>query len=668
MLSKKILKNVKNLAFCQNLCMIGVLKGLNMVKDTYGTQVKFLGGNNENRIGANSILIEHSEQGKKTTRVMIDSGSLFAPDYSEYAAVFADMSSYFENPYHPCEYPVDALFITHCHEDHIGALAYFAVAKYKLPKIYTSEYTKDMILSQMKKLNVPQEFIPEIEIVSQGQTVDASDNTHVSPFSVSHSTHSALGFHIHTTTDGQINAGLLCTGDYHLDKVPFGKCFEEESFAKFISDKPVTHILTDSTSATMDESQTVTCEQAVDNVVRELEKHPEKQVFAPVISRSVQNLAIHLKAAYRLGRHVLIISPALRDSYNILRKRLKDNDPELLKMFGVKEGEEFDIDSFVHTANNNADIQNLTNKYSYGKRYFIHSGAMGEETSLLAVLAGQNKVTYDEKGKVKGKGLSGHPVLTVDTNSVFIISQRAIPGISDVSLPIYLNKLQAIGATVIKNGDTPDQKFQRSGHANKAEVQKLYDLTVQHCANAKQIQDGTQKVTVVAIHGSVEQLEAQNQIFENKHVQTMLCRNTDILRITNGNTKQILGLSFENQSWIGIEKHSMSGYGVDDVFSFDVCDKNFIKIKNLFTVINISTSANPHAHKENSYRVAKALETALKLEEEGTFMSNIQIRNQVRGDKRGRVVEEYSYEDLEELRNTHSKPRKKNYRRGYDGR
>ena len=93
-----------------------------------------------------------------------------------------------------------------------------------------------------------------------------------------------------------------------------------------------------------------------------------------------------------------------------------------------------------------------------------------------------------------------------------------------------------------------------------------------------------------------------------------------------------------------------------------------LKIDNLCTVINISTSANPHAHKENSYRVAKALETALKLEEEGTFMSNIQIRNQVRGDKRGRVVEEYSYEDLEELRNTHSKSRKKNYRRGYDGR
>ena len=640
-----------------------------MVKDIYGTQVKFLGGNNENRIGANSILIEHSEQGKQTTRVMIDSGSLFAPDYSNYAAVFADMSSYFENPYHPCESPVDALFITHCHEDHIGALAYFAVAKYKLPKIYTSEYTKDMILSQMKKLNVPQEFIPEIEVVSQGQTIDVSDNTHVSPFNVSHSTHSAFGFHVHTTTDGQTNAGLLCTGDYHLDKVPLGKGFEEESFAEFISDKPVTYILTDSTSATMDESQTVTFDQAVDNAVRELNKHPKKQVFAPVISRSVQNLAIHLKTAYKLGRHVLIVSPALRDSYNILRKRLKDNDPELLKMFGVKDGEEFDIDSFVHTANNNADIQNLTNKYPYDKRYIVHSGAMGEDTSLLALLASQNKVTYDEKGKIKGKGQSGHPILTADANTLFFVTQRAIPGISDVSLPVYLNQLKAKGCTVIQNGDTPDQKFQRSGHANKAEVQKLYDLTVQHCANAKQIQDGTQKVTVVAIHGSVEQLEAQNQIFESKHVQTILCRNTDILRITNGKTKQIPGLSFENQSWIGIEKHSMSGYGVDDVFSFDVCDKNFIKIKNLFTVINISTNANPHARKQNSYRVAKALEVALQLEEQGTFMSNIQIRNQVRGDKRGRVVEEYSYDELQEMRDNKSKHQKPRYRRtGRDGR
>ncbi|MBO7097255.1 MAG: hypothetical protein J6W11_01280, partial [Alphaproteobacteria bacterium] len=136
----------------------------------------------------------------------------------------------------------------------------------------------------------------------------------------------------------------------------------------------------------------------------------------------------------------------------------------------------------------------------------------------------------------------------------------------------------------------------------------------------------------------------------------------------DGKTKKLPGTSFENQTWIGIEKHSLNGHGVDDIFSFDLCDKNFMKIDNLFTVINISTSANPHAHKENSYHEEKALQAALKLQEEGTFMSNIQIRNQIRGDRRGRIVEEYSYDELQEARKNKSKNQKPYRRSGRGGR
>ena len=643
-----------------------------MVKETYGTQVKFLGGNNEQRIGASSILVEHSEKGKKTTRVMIDAGALFAPDWSQYDSVFADMSPYFENPYHPCEYPVDALLVTHCHEDHIGALIFFAMAKYKLPKIYTGEFSKDFILSQMKKLNVPQEFIPQIEVVQQGQIINISDNMQIAPFYVSHSTTGALGFHILTKTDGQDNAGLLFSGDYHLGKVPFGKSFNLEEYKNFISDQYISHILTDSTSATMDSSQTVTFDKAVQNTVRELNKHPQKQVFSAVIARSVQNLAIDLKAAYQTNRHVLIASPGLRDAYNILRARLNDNDPELIKMFDVKEGEAFQIDSFVHVANNSSDIQKFLDKYDRSQRYMIISGAFAEEKhgrkSCLVTISEQNKVTCDANGKIKGKGLSGHPIFTADNQTLFMLRQRPIESINGAAHRILVGRLNALGSTVVLNGDTPDEKYQRSGHANKDEAQALYDLTIQNCANASQIQTGDKDVVFVSVHGDVEQLKAQNNLFENKNSKAILCLNTDTLRIADGKTKKLPGTSFENQTWIGIEKHSLNGHGVDDIFSFDLCDKNFMKIDNLFTVINISTSANPHAHKENSYHEEKALQAALKLQEEGTFMSNIQIRNQIRGDRRGRIVEEYSYDELQEARKNKSKNQKPYRRSGRGGR
>jgi len=645
-----------------------------MVKETYGTNVEFLGGNNENRIGASSILIEHHEKGKKESRIMIDAGSLFAPDWSNYDAVFADMSSYFENPYNKCTYPVDGLFITHCHEDHIGSLAYLAVAKYKLPKIYASEYTRDFILDQMKKLNVPEEYIPEFQVIKEGQTIEVADNFEVSPFNVSHPTYEALAFHVHTKINDKTNTGMLFSGDYNLGKVPLGKGHNEETFKEIISTKPVTHIFMDSTSATMEEKETVTFEKAVSNTVRELNKNSSKQVFSAVIARSVQNLAIDLKAAYQTGRHVLIASSGLRQTYEILRARLKDNDPELIKMFGVKDGEEFHLDSFIHVANTTADMQKFLEKYEASQRYMIISGAFAEEKhghkSCLVLMSEQNKVSRDVDGKVKGKGLSGHPIFTADDNTLFMLRQRPIEDINGPQHRALVGRLRAIGSVVVLNGDTPEEKYQRSGHANKSEAQKFYDLAVQNCANASEIKKGRQKVVFVSVHGDQEQLKAQNDIFEKKGAETLLCVNTDMINVANGETKKILGQDFENQSWIGIERNSMSGHGVDDVFVFDVCDTNFMKIDNLFTVINISTNANPHARKENNYHMAKALEAALKLEEEGNSMSNIQIRNRVRGDKRGRVVESYSYGELEDMRDNQSKSKNKpQYRRqGRSGR
>ena len=654
--------------FVKKICMVVIKERLKMAKETYGTNVEFLGGNNEKRIGASSILIEHHEKGKKESRVMIDAGSLFAPDWSNYDSVFADMSPYFENPYNKCEYPVNALFITHCHEDHIGALAYFAVAKYKLPKIYTSQFSRDFILDQMKKMNVPEEYIPEIEVISEGQTVEIADNFEVSPFNVSHSTSGALGFHVLTQMEGKNNAGLVFSGDYHLGKVPFGKGFDERTYKEFISDKFVSHILTDSTSATMEEKEAVTFEQAVSNTIRELNKHSEKQVFSAVIARSVQNLAIDLKAAYQTGRQVLIASSGLRQTYEILRSRLRDNDSELMKMFGVKEGEEFHLDSFIHVANTSADMQKFVDKYGTSQRYMIISGAFAEEKhghkSCLVLMSEQNKVSREANGKIKGKGLSGHPIFTADDNTLFMLRQRPIEDINGEAHRALVSRLKAIGSTVILNGNTPDEKYQRSGHANKNEAQKLYELTLQNCENSSEIRSGKQKVVFVSVHGDQDQLKAQNDIFEQKGAETLLCVNTDVINVSDGKTEKLTGMAFENQSWIGIEKHSMGGHGVDDVFIFDICDTNFMKIDNLFTVINISTNANPHARKENNYHVSKALETALKLEEEGMSMSNIQIRNRVRGDRRGRVVESYTYKEFEDMRNNQSKSKKKpQYRR-----
>jgi len=632
-------------------------------KEEYGTTVEFVGGNNEYRIGANSILIEHKEKNKETRRIMLDVGAMFPPDWVSYDAAIADMSKYFENPYGKATEPVDALCITHCHEDHIGALVYLAAAKFKLPKIYTSEYSKDFILDQMHKNNIPEDAIPEIVSVKQGQTIEIADNLKISPFNVSHSTAGPLGFHILTTMSGQNNAGLVFTGDYHLGKVAFGKGFDEEEYKEFIADKFVSHIFTDATSATMSSDSVITFDKAVENTVRELNKHSSKQVFSAVIARSVQNLAIDLKAAKETKRTVLIASAGLRQSYEILRARLQENDAKLLQVFGIKEGEDFHIDELVHVAQNSGDIEKYLKKYEPKERYIIISGAFAEDKanrkSCLVLISEQNKVSYDANGKVKGKGMSGHPIFTADSETLFMLRQRPIESINGDKHRALVSRLQALGSSVVLNGTTKDEKYQRSGHANSEESKKFRDLTVQNCKNAASLASQEQKVYLISIHGDVEQLKELKNLFQEDGYETLLCLNTDKIKIENTNTTQIEGQPFDNQTWIAVEAHSISGHGANDVFIFDLCDKNFTKIDNLYAVVNINTRANPHAKKENNFHLSRALAEAEKLEEEGMSMSNIAIRNQIRGDMRGRITEDYSYSQIKALREEKSKSKHK---------
>ena len=115
------------------------------------TKIDFLGGNNENRIGGNSLLVEHNEDDKETCRVMIDLGALFPPEWTGLDAVIPDVRPYLDYKDEKAEKPIDAMFISHCHEDHIGGLVHLARAGYKMPEIYTSSYTKELLKTAFKE-------------------------------------------------------------------------------------------------------------------------------------------------------------------------------------------------------------------------------------------------------------------------------------------------------------------------------------------------------------------------------------------------------------------------------------------------------------------------------------------------------------------------------------
>ncbi len=695
-----------------------------------GTKVEILGGNNEYRIGASSKLVEHNEPGKPVARILIDDGAMFPPDWIGYDSAIPDMRRYFDSPYGKAEKPVSAMFITHCHEDHIGAIVFLAAAKFKLPKIYTSEFTANFIKEQMRNNSVPEEFVPEFEIIRQGEYVEIGDNMKVSPFNIPHSTAGALGFHIGTTLDGKDNAGLVFTGDYHMDNVPFGPSFSEEDLKKFMAGKYVSHILMDSTSATTDmydengNRLIPDFNKAVENTVREITKHPEKQIFSPVIARSVQNLAIDIKAAAETGRTILIGSRGLRqavkdllliirnkdrwvkekilqikkEAYQARQKAQSEGKPcfydeeqriaeakldaEVISdMMRLSSGEKIDLEKVIYNASDldNTDIQKYLNKYPPQERYMIISGAFAEDKadrkSTLVLMSEQNKATIDKDGKIKGKGDTGHPLFTVDNNTLIMLRQRPIESINGAKHRAVVAKLQSLGATVITNGDTIDTKYQRTGHATREETLRLHKLTMENCKNAAAFADGSQRIIDIAVHGDQEQLPAMLEVVKQHNGVPLLCMNTDAIVIDQSGTYKEQGVPFEQQKWICVQAQCIVGSGSNNLFVFDRCDHNLMFEEHLFTVMNVQ--ARKSARIDGDYMMRKAVEKAEEMvEKEGMSASNIEIRMQKQSkhykDRRGENTRMTYQEWLEQQE---SKPKGKfgrkqkkfNRRKGYNG-
>lgn len=686
-------------------------------KQNIGTKVEFLGGNNEYRIGASAILIEHNEPNKPTARVLLDDGAMFPPDWIGYDSAIPDMRQYFDSPYSTAEKPIDALVVTHCHEDHIGALSFLAAAKFKLPTIYTSEFTANIIKQQMKNNNVPEEFIPQIEIIREGETVEVGDNVKVSPFNISHSTAGAYGFHVGTTINGKDNAGLLFTGDYHLDKVPFGQGFDEELYKQFISDKPVTHIFFDSTSGTSklyDEKGNRLIpdfDKAVENVLRVVQENTGKQIFSPVIARSVQNLAIDIKVAAMTGRTILIGSKGLRDtvkdlfsivrnkekwvkdkleeikkcpmdekyleftqgtglkvsrkigdgkvriSYNekLLRANLEREAKAVTELMRISPTELVDLEKVIYNAGDieHTNIEDYLRKYPEEQRYMIISGAMFEDKdnrkSTLVLMSEQNKVSKDKDGHTKGKGQTGHPLFTVNDNTLILLRQRIIESIVGNKYKAPVARLQSNGAVVEMIGDILDFMYQRTGHATEEETKRFHALTVENCKNHEAIANGTQDVYNIAVHGDPEQLSALLKVLHKHPGKPLLCFNSDVLVVIPEGTKKEKGKPFEQQEWLCVQAKSMTGFGNNNLFVFDLCDHNLMLKEHLFTVINVSSSRNSRL--DDSHIRQSIIEDAQKLEDMGMSVSNMEIRfsqkSKKHDDRRGEQTR-MSYKDYME--------------------
>lgn len=535
-----------------------------------GTIYSFVGGNNKNRIGGSCSLLEHRHSDRnRPTRIMFDLGALFAPEYClDVDAAIPDVRKYLDSTTTHAEEKLDAIFISHGHEDHIGGLVHLARAGYSFPPLHASEGTLELLKAALIEAGIDlnkDEWTNKFVEVKAGEPV-IFEGVEIEPFNVSHSTVGALGFHSLTTVNGKVEAGILHPGDFRLGGTRVGEGFDENNFNDLLKRKPVTHAILDSTSSGSSDEFSVTHEEAVKNTVEALRQHSEKQVVSAVISRSIQNLAIDLDAARQTGRKVFLDGYWAKIAYKAMQTT------------GVKE---FDNVVFFGSVNE------YKAKYPETKRYIITSGAFAE--SKNGAKSGLYKMSEQEKIKSaknkKGKELnqansSGHPNFKVGNNTVILARQRCIEELNGKQVRAMYNRLASLGCTVIANdaeiplGNYKTAKMQRSGHATKNEIKKF----------VKMILDAQKKpadVTFIPTHGNPTQLINTAKAVKSEGGGFFFGNNLDVLKLSKNETSKTDVLTPD--LWIGVceEKDNAS---TSSVYKYMLVDENFVVKKELFDV------------------------------------------------------------------------------------
>lgn len=313
---------------------------------------------------------------------------------------------------------VEAIVITHGHEDHIGALPY--VLKELNVPVYATRLTTALIEGKLKEHGL-------LDVVSRN-VVSAGDIITLGAFKVefirtNHSIADACALAI-TSPAGTV----VHTGDFKVDYTPvFGDAIDLQRFAE-LGRKGVLALMCDSTNA--ERPGFTNSEKTVGKKIDALfSEHEDSRIIVSTFASNVDRVQQIIDAAYRHGRKVVLEG---RSMVNIIQAAAE---------LGY-------IDAHENTL---IDIEDLKN-YPDKKTVIITTGSQGETMAALNRIAN-----------------STHKILQIKPGDTVIFSSNPIPG-NEKAVAKLINELSMKGADVIF------QDAHVSGHACQEEIKLIYTL------------------------------------------------------------------------------------------------------------------------------------------------------------------------------------------------
>ena len=371
-----------------------------------GLRIVALGGLTE--IGRNMTVFEY-----KSKLLIVDCGVLFPEDTQPGIDLILPDFSYIRDRLDD----VVAIFLTHGHEDHIGAVPYLLRERGDIA-IYGSALTLALITAKLKEHRIT----PLTREVKEGGTEDVGPFT-LEFVAVNHSIPDALAVVINT------GAGrVLATGDFKMDQLPLdGRVTDLRTFAR-LGEQGVDLFMVDSTNA--DVPGFTPSEREIMPALNQVISSTKRRVIVASFSSHVHRVQQVIDIAAMHGRKVVFIGRSMVRNMKIAEDMGYLNVPANL-VLDAKDLDQYD-DNVV----------------------LICTGSQGEPMAALSRMA------------------NGDHQIRVGEGDTVILASSLIPG-NENSVFRIINELTRFGAKVVHKANA---MVHVSGHAAAGELLYCYNI------------------------------------------------------------------------------------------------------------------------------------------------------------------------------------------------
>ena len=319
---------------------------------------------------------------------------------------------------------IEAIVVTHGHEDHLGALPWVVreLGATHLPPVYGGALTVAMARSKLEEHRLGD---VELGVLDTGETVE------LGPFQLEliHMTHSipdssavALSTELGT---------VLITGDYKFDQTPVDGLPADVSRLAELGREGVLLLCGDSTN--VDRPGFSPSESVVGPHLEEVFARCEGRIVVTSFASNIHRVQQVIDAAASLDRKVSLVGRSMRKNVGIGRTLGHIEVPEGM-LVGPREIEDFPDDRMV----------------------VISTGSQGEPLSAL------RRMAYRD-----------HPQVALHEGDTVVFSATPVPG-NERAVNETIDRLYHIGCDVVTPQDAP---VHASGHGYAEEVKLMINLT-----------------------------------------------------------------------------------------------------------------------------------------------------------------------------------------------